>query len=375
MNTYYLTPKDNPKDLVRVVIGDDKQPDFIPQAKIQRWNDECNVSIRLKDTGQEPETFEEKDGLVTWHKGSKHASFYEIQNEEYPEGAFEFDITLDEKPDSNILEFTLVDKDVEYFYQPALTEKEIEDGASRPENVIGSYAVYAKTTKTNYVGGKEYKTGKIGHIYRPKIIDAEGQEIWGELNITDGLLIVTIPQEFLDVAVYPVTVDPTFGYTTAGGSSTAFNSSPEIGGASFTGAAGTATSITASCDTSGSPGTGMAIYKHSDSALVVGSDTAHWDDYSQSGQGWLTIPVSSTAITAQDYILVGTNINAGFTLYYDAGGTNQGHYASGDYYSWTTPQSFSHNNNKYSIYCTYTAGGGETAVKDIIQPGLIPFAR
>lgn len=37
-----------PKDKVDVVIGDDKQPDvFYPQAKLCRWNNEVNFSLRL----------------------------------------------------------------------------------------------------------------------------------------------------------------------------------------------------------------------------------------------------------------------------------------------------------------------------------------
>jgi len=99
-------------------------------------------------------------------------------------------------------------------------QKVVHKSVEQPENVIGSYAVYHATKKNNCVGGKEYKTGKFCHIYRPHITDADGNETWGELEIDEeaGILTVVVPESFLDNAVYPVVVDPTFGYTTAGGS-------------------------------------------------------------------------------------------------------------------------------------------------------------
>ena len=178
-STYFLTPKDNPKDKIQVEIGDSKEPDVVlPQAKICRWDNESNVSLRLKDFDTYS-VMQDKEKVI-FADEKKEVHFYQLTD---GEGANEIEVVLKEKPKSNVIEFTLEDKDVEYFYQPELTQEEIDDGASGPENVIGSYAVYAKEQKVNYVGGKEYKTGKIGHIYRPKIIDSAGTEVWGELHI------------------------------------------------------------------------------------------------------------------------------------------------------------------------------------------------
>jgi len=49
---------------------------------------------------------------------------------------------------------------------------------------------------TNWVGGKEYKAGKFGHIYRPHLYDSNGLEAWGDLHIENGIYSVEIPQEF-----------------------------------------------------------------------------------------------------------------------------------------------------------------------------------
>ena len=394
-NTYLTTPKDNPKDLVQVIIGDDKEPDIIlPQAKIQRWDNECNVSIRLKDFDNYG-VIQEQDKVIFGNE-TKEVHFYQIPE---GDGANEIEVVLKEKPLTNVIHFSLIDKDVEYFYQPTLREKlgqfavekreidriiknqqfsslvdigggtgwfakkfngtcidysdeayskrvtdnyiksNIKNGVAvidkqfdiavgigflryfqnedsireaiqeiariskkgiffdgqgfeffedtlppdrcstdwdkskrsywlekfalyapdypieiydisysiTPENVEGSYAVYAKSNKVNYVDGKEYKVGKVGHIYRPKIIDSIGTEVWGKLHIDNGILSVIIPQEFLDSAIYPVrhAAGLTFGYTSGGTQTLRISASANNQFDDATGAAGTGNSMSA----------------------------------------------------------------------------------------------------------------------------------
>ena len=45
-----LDNKGEPKDEINVEIGDTKQTEFYPQIKLQRWTNETNFSVRLKDT-------------------------------------------------------------------------------------------------------------------------------------------------------------------------------------------------------------------------------------------------------------------------------------------------------------------------------------
>jgi len=173
--------------------------------------------------------------------------------------AFELEVLLLEKPKKNKVEFTVETKGLKFYYQPELTQKEKDDGAFRPENVVGSYAVYHESKTNNiiypfdksgytldelnekvlseelvakinkktseveyYTQGKKYRVGKAFHIYRPKIVDSAGTEVWGDLIVDTNkkVLTVEIPQEFLDNAVYPVrhAAGLTFGYTSAGGS-------------------------------------------------------------------------------------------------------------------------------------------------------------
>ena len=176
------------------------------KCKISKWNNECEFDIKFL--------------------GKEKTKIYEIGG--FEEGGIEFEVELTEKPNTNVFKYKIQHKNLDFFYQPALTQKEIDEGANRPENVIGSYAVYHSTKKNHIQGQTNYKTGKAFHIFRPEIIDANGNKVWGELDIKGNTLTITIDQNWLDNAIYPVIVDPTFGYTTMGSSKnriTVFSSS------------------------------------------------------------------------------------------------------------------------------------------------------
>jgi len=213
-NTLSKTIKNIRADRIEIEIGDSKQLDFKPQFKIKRWDNEVNFSMRAQE--EAGATMVEEDGKVKYKGKDIEVHQYE-KTEAGEDGGFEFEWVLNKKPKSNVLRTTIQHKGLDFFYQPALTAEEIEQGASRDENVVGSYAVYHSTKRDNIVGGMEYQTGKAFHIYRPHAIDADGVKVWCELDIKDGELTVTVPEDFLNKASYPVVVDPTFGYTSVGG--------------------------------------------------------------------------------------------------------------------------------------------------------------
>jgi hypothetical protein len=76
--------------------------------------------------------------------------------------------------------------------------------------LAGSYAVYKKETPVGE------GTGKLCHIHRPEIIDSRGRRCWGDLSVIGNELRITIPENWLSEAKYPVVVDPTIGTTTVG---------------------------------------------------------------------------------------------------------------------------------------------------------------
>lgn len=240
--TWKEVVRTDPKDRLEVIIGDDKQPDFKPQIKIQRWDNEVNYSIRLKETEIGLVNINLDNEKIIWEKGNITSKFYNIPTTKVlPDGGYEFQVELAQKPTTNIIEFSLMGKGIKFCYQAPFTEK-FKDGWSerfqkeivvteteirdldgiligeRPENVVGSYAVYCTEPKNNWSNGKIYRVGKVGHIYRPKIIDSEGNWTWGTLKIENDILSVEIPQKFLDNATYPIkhAAGATFGNTNNG---------------------------------------------------------------------------------------------------------------------------------------------------------------
>ena len=207
--------KNEPKDEINVEIGDTKQTDFYPQVKLQRWSNEVNFSVRLKQDDYSGAVISTDKDKIVWEKGNFKIENYENEN------GYKYVWYLKEKPASNKIEFTIQSKGLDFFYQPELTQEEKDKGAIRPENVVGSYAVYHQTKGVmNDINSKDYKAGKAFHIYRPHLTDAVGKETWGNLHIENGLYEITIPQDFLDKAVYPIKSNDTFGYESIGGSYT-----------------------------------------------------------------------------------------------------------------------------------------------------------
>jgi hypothetical protein len=218
-DSFVCVQKSDPKDRIDVEIGDTKDlTKFQNQIKMMRWNNEVNASFRLinKETGTEK--IETRDNKIVWSKGNIETHYYDIAE---GEGSHEMEIIFKKKPKTNILEFSIETKGLEFFLQPELTDDEAQELATRkgitlieakrsmrPENVIDSYAVYYKECPINREGGKLYRTGKAFHIYRIKATDANGVSVWGKQNIdvAKKLHTMTFPQEFLDTCTYPISI-------------------------------------------------------------------------------------------------------------------------------------------------------------------------
>ena len=116
--------------------------------------------------------------------------------------AFEYDCILNREPDSNVIRLRIEGADkYDFFRQPDFVKDPF---------LKGSYAVYKKETLLGE------GTGKLCHIHRPEIIDARGRRCWGSLAVIGDELLITIPEQWLGEAVYPVIVDPVIGTTTIG---------------------------------------------------------------------------------------------------------------------------------------------------------------
>jgi hypothetical protein len=358
-------------------VSKDKEPEvevgdimvanaFEPQVKLKRWGNEANFSVRLSDTtpGQADVTVDKEK--VVWAKGDREAHFY-AQGWGVDNGAFEFEVVLLSKPSSNVIAFTFQSKELEFWFQPPLTQEELDAGTIRPDNVVGSYAVYHTSrgnTHPNQADAERYKAGKAFHIYRPKLIDALGDEIWADLDIDvqAGMMTVTVDQAWLDSATYPVILDPNFGYETIGGTAPGLTENDLYGlNATAPSDAATADSITfySVADTLDGNAKGVLVL-HSTLAIVTNgvggataeSNTASWNTS--------TFGTSPTLSPSTDYVIMwihdGSGLSFNHRLYYDTGGGNQAHYdLTNSYSSPTDPTGATHQNRQYSIYCTYTA--------------------
>lgn len=263
------------------------------------------------------------------------------------EDGYEFEIVLGEKPASNVVPLSVTTKNLQFSYQPELTPEEAKT-SYRPPYVVGSYAAYHISKRDN-----EYQTGKAFHIYRPWVTDANGQKVWCDFDQYwdgSGDLNITIPQDFLDNAVYPIKIDPTFGYTTMGASTVSAHNKVQ-GLVNTTGVIGNYVHIVVG--TNRANGRGKAALYLTGSTKVVGSD----EDPSIQDT-WLFLTIASTAILTVGYDLVFWATGIYQVIAYDtqasAGGTASLTYVNGND-GFPATQSLTGNDNRYSIYATTVA--------------------
>lgn len=189
------------------------------QFVISKWDES-------KFTGYLPlttSTSTSKDGEID--KVTLTNSIYSSEFYMKDENNFEWEIVLNSRPLRNWVSIPIDLENLNCAYQPPLNEDEnnyidctettcnFKDGTSlyRPENIVGSYACYHSSKRDN-----EYMTGKAFTILRPEVIDSKGNKVWCNLNLTNDRLNISCPSSYLLNAVYPIKIDPTFGYTTAG---------------------------------------------------------------------------------------------------------------------------------------------------------------
>lgn len=378
------TVNDNPENTVRVILGDKNAQEFIPSLTISRWDE---VSFKVKP---EMGTMASNDRTMNFNGNKVEVStpkvdysLYEIpKDEENPEGAFEYDLTLKEKPVTNKIGLNIETQGLDFFFQPPLN-KEVKIGENgivnctetdcydkdggviihRPENVVGSYAVYTSDQKINFAGGKIYATGKVGHIFRPKIIDSAEKETWGTLNIDKdaGILSVEIPQEFLDKATYPIrrAVGLSFGYTTTPGTAWAAVSCISMIAASYIYTAATGDTITkfsiSGYSSGGTTGFDAAAYtvvsgvpsaRLAAGVTIVLPTVKAWTDSSAVSQ------VMSNNVTYS--VAIGNDGAVTEYIYYDTGtGTNRSEDGTTGALPATWTQ-ISTSGSKWGMYATYT---------------------
>ena len=203
--------------------------------------------------------------------------------------------------------------------------------------------------------------GKSYHIFRPKIIDADKNWTWGALNIDiqAGMLTITIDQDFLNNAVYPVIVDPTFGNTDYGANSTGYPENKPHCIYATPASSGTATKITA-CNwynnSSSQHKSKCALYEsdrdfiQSTSELVDQGGDFTWKDYNFT---------PGVPITAQEYRIAfwASEPAVGYITwrYDDVSPTIVEERQVKVYNGWPDPfEDGADDTRHFSVYCSYT---------------------
>lgn len=271
-----------------------------------------------------------------------------------------WDIVLDKKPNTNVFVWEITaSKGLKFSYQMPLEEEAqmyeaqgghdskaiqmIRDSIREPD-IDGSYAVYIDGKKGRYLkNGKvkvDYKTGKLCHIPRPLCIEADGKEWFAKVEINkiayNGIndfykLRITVPQDKLDNAKYPLTIDPTLGYTSIG--ATTYSALALIGSqceGTTAGSAGVATKIYFYCHQAGS----VKVTMYDGDGDGTGDDRLiPTYEVVASAQGWEYADVSGQGFAIEestDYYLWYCNASSSPTMTYvrrDGGDADEFRYA------------------------------------------------
>ena len=367
----FITQQQRNAGSAKVEIMKDK-----PQVRLKKWNEEVNLGVSYNKV-QAGVSRTHSAEQVEWKGEGEEVHAYPLPVADGMEdGGFEIEVYLKEKPNTKEFSFVLDGtENLDFFYQPPLTEERSrhEDTctetqcvdvqgrvtAVRPENVIGSYAVYHKSKSDYVVGHTNYATGKAFHVYRPKAIDANGNETWGTLNFANNTLSVVVPEEFLEKATYPVRVDPTFGYTSIGGSQDYLE--PDwVDGARYTTPSDidTIESLTWYNQRFFSSDHFKAVVYDSSGNLVtngVGDETNSPASFAWTTSSFSTAP--SVSGSTNYAITIVTDGEPDFK-YDSVGGTYEIFDDANDYDSPTSVPSSDAGNWRHSLYATYTTTGG-----------------
>ena len=360
-----------------IQIGDPTDDEFSPKATLNYWGGECWLKFSFDDSEIATKNVQlTADNKVAWSTPLFDFIFYGIDE---GDGGLELKIILKQKPPKNAFEFPIQAQNLIFYYQQPLSREfdpadcvelsetyaRLKNGEEfrRHENVVGSYAIYHNSK----VNGK-YKAGKAGHIYLPKLIDSDGKIAWGEFNSDleqTHVLSVTLPQDFLDSAKYPITIDPTFGKTDIG-ASTHGGSAGYIRGTHYPlSEAATVTKISLYCYTgSGTSNCKTFIYdltgSNPNNLEITSSETqltttAQWYDFTASGN-----------LSAMEHYLMWMFSTGELNTRYDTGAANSFAYKPATYPTPPNPFGSPEGNSTRltSIYATYSTGGTLKAVTD-----------
>lgn len=376
---------------------------------MRAWDTECFFKINLLGQGQRNyRSRGQRNGQPHIRYGNNKTDFSIYINES---GNFEYDIIFDEADGQYEVSADIQIQNLKLLFQPPLTQevKDMEGEYARPDSLINSWAIYHINGRHNikYPDGREknYRTGKMTHLYTPKVWDANGDTVWGYIRfdtvglkvigpLANGDLRLEPPTENVPVmtkmtvgvdstwkanAVHPVTVDPNWGYESVGGTSQNlanfmrgfdYEDSPsDAGGGTLTSVTFYQFTLTAAdgslivwalySDASSDPTTRLAF--QSTGKSLASANDASWITCDASFSSYSLVAnttyhfVSLTDIATSNQLVVRYDS--------DAGGPQENSTSATTYTSYptfpATATGFNFNNGRaVSVYGTYTVSGG-----------------
>ena len=337
----------------KIVVGGSDPLKFVPNINAsfeRKVGDEFYFNVNANDvlvSGEIAVISKETEITV----GDRTDKFYVD-----PDGFLEYEIILNKKPDSNKINLKIQCSPVlEFWHQAVLTPEEIaEVGNRRPDDIINSYAIYCGK------GNNEYQTGKVAHIKRSWVEDSTKQRQWCEQEIVVdkgvGIWTITIPDSVYNSNNYPLIIGPKFGYETQGASPVGLAN--EIRGTAYLNevGAGNVDSISAYINGWGSSELlKYAIYDNSDDLVGVTVEGS-----AGAGAGFIELAASGSFGVSDDTTYhLDAWADSAMDVYYDSESVDR-HY-KGSAYNGTYPDPFDGssgtNSYRYSIFCTFAAGG------------------
>jgi hypothetical protein len=163
------------KNSIRIEVGDPAKTEFTPELKISRWEGEVSFKLKadVSKVSQKDRNLAFDGDIIKYSTPAVEYHFYD-KSDVLQEGGYEFEAVLHQKPASNVLSVRIETHNLDFFYQPPLTKQwkigdkkgnrivdrvtetaiYDKDGiqlAYRPENVVGSYAVFYTNHPLNQV--------------------------------------------------------------------------------------------------------------------------------------------------------------------------------------------------------------------------------
>lgn len=181
----------------------------------------------------------------------------------------------------------------------------------RPTDVVNSYACFDKTSK------------KVMHIYRSALLDSKGTKIWCDMKLDTelGLLSVLWNVKVLEGLVYPVVVDPTFGYEDVGGTTWGSLDTYCVGGKFTLSEDANSVDVISFYNKGVTANVQVALYDDNGAGgqpydrLIISSVE------SCTGSAWHDFTVSYGALSAGNYVIIADFNNNDAALAYDSGGS------------------------------------------------------